>query len=80
MGELGFDPARRGVAVPVCPTYPGIYIEEVLSNAHTIAAAPTSIAVFIGYTHPFRTRQLAVHQAASIYSWTGCRLLVSISR
>jgi phage tail sheath protein FI len=41
--------------MPVTPTYPGLYIEELPSAAHTITAAPTSIAVFIGYTHPFKT-------------------------
>jgi hypothetical protein len=45
--------------MPVVPTYPGIYIEEVLSSAHTISTAPTSVAVFIGYTHPFKTRQFS---------------------
>jgi phage tail sheath protein FI len=40
--------------MPVTPTYPGLYIEELPSSAHTITAAPTSIAVFIGYTHPFK--------------------------
>jgi phage tail sheath protein FI len=42
--------------MPVSPTYPGIYIEEVPSTARTITAAPTSITVFVGYTHPFKTR------------------------
>ena len=28
--------------MPVTPTYPGIYIEEILSNSHTITAAPTA--------------------------------------
>jgi uncharacterized protein len=42
--------------MPVQPSYPGIYIEELPSSTHTITAAPTSIAVFIGYTHPFRTK------------------------
>jgi uncharacterized protein len=42
--------------MPVSPTYPGIYIEEVPSSARTITAAPTSITVFVGYTHPFKTR------------------------
>ena len=37
------------------PTYPGIYIEEILSNANTVQAAPTSVTVFVGYTHPFKT-------------------------
>lgn len=41
--------------MPVNPTYPGIYIEELPSNARTITAAPTSITVFVGYTHPFKT-------------------------
>lgn len=39
----------------ITPTYPGIYIQELPSSAHTITAAPTSIAVFVGYTHPFKT-------------------------
>src|SRR6266853_3090448 len=43
--------------MPVTPTFPGIYIEEIQSSAHTITAAPTSIAVFVGYTHPFKTLQ-----------------------
>ncbi|MDD5034277.1 MAG: phage tail sheath subtilisin-like domain-containing protein [Methylococcaceae bacterium] len=41
--------------MPVKPSYPGIYIEELPSNSHTIVAAPTSIAVFIGYAHPFKS-------------------------
>ncbi len=41
--------------MPITPTYPGIYIQELPSTAHTITAAPTSIAVFVGYTHPFKT-------------------------
>lgn len=39
----------------VVPTYPGIYIEEIPSSVHTIVAAPTNIAVFVGYSHPFKT-------------------------
>jgi phage tail sheath protein FI len=34
-------------------TYPGIYIQELPSLVHAITPAPTSIAVFIGYTNPF---------------------------
>ncbi|HEV3092466.1 MAG TPA: phage tail sheath C-terminal domain-containing protein [Candidatus Cybelea sp.] len=41
--------------MPVTPTYPGLYIQELASSAHTITAAPTNIAVFIGYTHPLKT-------------------------
>jgi uncharacterized protein len=39
----------------VSPSYPGIYIQEAASSTHTITAAPTNIAVFIGYTHPLKT-------------------------
>jgi uncharacterized protein len=39
--------------MPVTVSYPGIYIEELPASAHTITAAPTSITVFVGYTHPF---------------------------
>ncbi len=56
--------------MPVTPTYPGIYIEEVLSNAHTITAAPTSVTVFIGYTHPFKTKPSNYGQAIQIFSFT----------
>lgn len=42
--------------MPVTPTFPGIYIEELPSSTHTITAAPTNIAVFIGYTDPLKTK------------------------
>ena len=38
-------------------SYPGVYIQELPSLVHTITPAPTSVAVFVGYTHPFGTRQ-----------------------
>jgi phage tail sheath protein FI len=41
--------------MPVTTTFPGIYIEELPSATHTITAAPTSVTVFIGYPHPFKT-------------------------
>jgi phage tail sheath protein FI len=40
----------------VMTSYPGVYIQELPSLAHSIQPAPTSIAVFIGYTHPFLTK------------------------
>ena len=43
--------------MPVQTTFPGIYIEELPSSVHTITAAPTSVTVFVGYSHPFKTRQ-----------------------
>jgi phage tail sheath protein FI len=41
----------------VTTSYPGVYIEELPSLVHSITPAPTSIAVFVGYTHPFLTKQ-----------------------
>ncbi len=41
--------------MPITPTYPGVYIEELPSTSHTILAAPTSITAFVGYTHPLKT-------------------------
>ena len=40
----------------VTPTYPGVYIQELPSLVHSITPTPTSIAVFVGYTHPFLTK------------------------
>jgi phage tail sheath protein FI len=54
--------------MPVTPSYPGIYIEELPSTSHTIAAAPTSIAVFVGYTHPFKTNTF--NKAVELFSFT----------
>jgi hypothetical protein len=56
--------------MPITPTFPGIYIEEILSNSHTITAAPTSVTVFVGYTHPFKTRPQNYGQAVEIFSFT----------
>src|SRR6516165_3740492 len=56
--------------MPVTPTYPGLYIEEILSNSHTITAAPTSVTVFVGYTHPFKTRPQNYGEAVEIFSFT----------
>jgi uncharacterized protein len=36
--------------MPVTPTYPGVYIEELPSPVHSIAGVATSIAAFVGYT------------------------------
>jgi uncharacterized protein len=54
--------------MPVTPTFPGIYIEEIQSSAHTITAAPTSITVFVGYTHPFKTVQF--NKPIELFSFT----------
>ena len=36
--------------MPIKPTYPGVYIEEVPSGVKTIVGVSTSIAAFVGYT------------------------------
>ena len=35
--------------MPVTPTYPGVYIEEVSSGVHPITGVATSIAAFVGF-------------------------------
>src|SRR5262245_46773209 len=40
--------AQGGVSMPVAPTYPGVYVEEVPSGVRTITGVATSIAAFIG--------------------------------
>jgi len=39
----------------VAYSYPGIYIQELPLSTHTITPTPTSIAAFVGYTHPWKT-------------------------
>src|SRR5688572_9116532 len=34
--------------MPVTPTYPGVYVQEVPSGVRAIAGVPTSVALFIG--------------------------------
>ncbi len=34
--------------MPIQPTYPGVYIEEIPSGVHTITGVATSITAFIG--------------------------------
>lgn len=56
--------------MPITPTYPGIYIEELPSSTHAITAAPTSITVFVGYTHPFKTNPANWGKAVELFSFT----------
>jgi phage tail sheath protein FI len=56
--------------MPVTTSYPGIYIQELPSSAHTITAAPTNIAVFIGYTHPLKTSQQIAGIPQQIFGFT----------
>ena len=36
--------------MPVTPTYPGVYVEELPSGVHTIMAVTTSVTAFVGFT------------------------------
>src|ERR1700748_2289998 len=51
--------------MPITPTYPGVYIEELPSGVHTIAGVATSIAVFIGWA-----AKGPVDQANLVLSWS----------
>ena len=46
----------------VAYTYPGIYIQELASSSNSVQPAPTSIAAFVGYSHPFQTAAFDVAQ------------------
>jgi phage tail sheath protein FI len=48
-------------------TYPGIYIQELPSSSNAIVPAPTSIAAFVGYSHPFKTQSF--NTAQQIFSF-----------
>lgn len=50
--------------MPVTPTYPGVYIEEIPSGVRTITGVATSITAFIG-----RARRGPVDQAVTINSF-----------
>ena len=54
----------------ITPTYPGIYIQELPNSSHTITAAPTSVAVFVGYTHPFKTNPATFGVPVEIFSFS----------
>jgi phage tail sheath protein FI len=45
-GTLG---TKDELIMPIPPTYPGVYIEEVPSGSHTIPGVPTSVTAFIDY-------------------------------
>ncbi len=50
--------------MPITPTYPGVYIEELPSGVHTITGVATSIAAFVGWA-----AQGPITYAAQILSW-----------
>ncbi|HEX8261511.1 MAG TPA: phage tail sheath subtilisin-like domain-containing protein, partial [Allosphingosinicella sp.] len=50
--------------MPVSPTYPGVYIQEVSSGVRTVAGVATSIAAFVG-----RTRRGPVNQPVTCFNF-----------
>ncbi len=55
--------------MPVTTSYPGIYIQELPSSSHSITAASTNLAVFIGYTHPLKTLPANWGQPVQIFGF-----------
>ncbi len=53
----------------VTTSYPGVYIQELPSLVHSITPAPTSVAVFVGYTHPFATPPANYLAAIQLFSF-----------
>ena len=53
----------------VTTSYPGVYVQELPSLVHAISPAPTSVAVFVGYTHPFATPPDNYRTAVQLFSF-----------
>jgi uncharacterized protein len=53
----------------VTTSYPGVYVQELPSLVHAITPAPTSVAVFVGYTHPFATAPGNYLSAIQLFSF-----------
>ena len=53
--------------MPISPTYPGVYVEELPSVSHSVTPAPTSVTAFVGYTHPLKTTTF--NQAVQLFSF-----------
>jgi phage tail sheath protein FI len=51
--------------MPVSPTFPGVYVEEIPSGVRTITGVATSITAFIG-----RARRGPVNEAVTINSFS----------
>src|SRR5512136_1874759 len=55
----------RRFAMPVTPTYPGVYIEELASGVRTITGVSTSVTAFIG-----PARRGPINKAVDILSYS----------
>ena len=50
--------------MPVTPTYPGVYIEEISSGVRTITGVSTSVTAFVGYF-----KRGAMNKAVQVFSF-----------
>ena len=50
--------------MPITPTYPGVYVEEIPSGVRPIAGVATSVAAFVDYF-----KQGPMNKAVHIFSW-----------
>lgn len=58
--------------MPISPTYPGVYIDEVKSGVHTITGVATSVAAFVGSTQRGPTdRPVHLTSLADFELWFG---------
>jgi hypothetical protein len=51
--------------MPITPTYPGVYVEEIPSSVRTITGVSTSVTAFVG-----RARRGPVNKATTIYNFS----------
>lgn len=50
--------------MPITPTYPGVYVEEISSGVRTITGVATSITAFVG-----RARRGPVDEPSTIFNY-----------
>src|SRR5437868_1467670 len=50
--------------MPITPTYPGVYVEEIPSGVHTITGVSTSVTAFVG-----AARRGPIDQAVTLHSF-----------
>lgn len=53
--------------MPITPSYPGVYIEELSSGTRTVVGVPSSIAAFVGYTPRGRDNRAVRVQSSADY-------------
>ncbi len=56
--------------MPIVPTYPGVYVEEISSGVRTITGVPTSVAAFIGRAQRGTTDKVTLINSFADYEAT----------